>query len=214
MMIKWTVRMTGPIGLTALLLTAAACDSGGNPLEAITGTIPPPDEFQVMANKPLIMPTAGTLPEPRPGAASPLFADPHQDARQALLGNSDSVVVGSAAPSSGEAVLLASANAASASSEIRVQLEQEKIDRETNKPYEAPSLFGIFGASNGEKLDESTLLDPAVEARRLQGEGKTTPVDPNAAAEVGETRPPPDKQNYPTGRPQSPIKAEGTDPTY
>lgn len=213
MMIKWAVRIASPIGITALLLTAVACDRVGNPLEAITGEIPPPDEFRVMTHKPLVMPASGALPEPRPGAASPLDADPNRDAQLALLGTSDNTAVSTTAPSSGEQVLLESANAASASSEIRVQLEQEKIDAEVNKPYQAPSLFGWFG-TKGEKIDESTLLDPAVEARRLQGEGKVTPVDPNATAAVDETRNPPVRPEYPTGRPQSPITVEGTGPTY
>lgn len=214
MMIKRAAQLAGPIGLTALLLALPGCDTIGNPLDVIRGDIPSPDEFQVVANKPLVMPSSANLPEPRPGAASPLAPDPHRDAKQALLGNSGSVVVSSATPGAGEQVLLESANAASASSEIRVQIEQDKIAEKTNQPYEAPSLFGLLGSKGSEPLDESTLLDPVAEAQRLQGEGKVTPVDPNATAEGEQVLPPPVKPNYPTGRPQSPITGTGTVPTY
>jgi hypothetical protein len=214
MMIKWAVRIASPIGITAMLLALSACDTIGNPLEAMGGAIPAPDEFQVISHKPLVMPSAFDLPEPRPGAASPLSPDPHRDAIQALLGSNASAVVSAATPGVGERVLLSSANATSASSDIRVQLEQEKIDEKANKPYEAPSLFELFGGTSGEKLDESTLLDPEVEARRLQSEGKLTPVDPNATAEVETEAPSLVEPEYPTGLPQNKLKVEGTGPTY
>ncbi len=213
MMIKRAVRIAGPVGLTAMLLALAACETIGNPLEALGAKIPPPDEFQVIASKPLMMPATTALPEPRPGAPSPLEPDPHRDALQALLGTSASPVVSTIAPSAGEQVLLSSANAAMASSEIRVQLEEEKREEEANKPYEPPSLGELLSGRKSEKLDESELLDPVVESQRLQQEGYVTPVDPNAAGEVEEA-PAPDDQTYPTGRPQSPITSEGTDPAY
>lgn len=214
MVIKRAVRIAGPIGITAMLLALPACDRIGNPLEAIGAGIPAPDEFQVIKHKPLMMPSTSNLPEPRPGAASPLDPDPHRDAQQALLGVGGGVVASTTAPGAGERVLLDSANAATASSEIRAQLEQEKTDEATNKPYEAPSLFELVGVTSGETLDESTLLDPAVEARRLQGEGRATPVDPDATAAVDEAPPPPVEPYYPTGRPRSPITPKGTGPTY
>ncbi len=211
MMIKRAVRLAGPIGMTAMLLALSAC---GNPLEALGAKIPPPDEFQVIARKPLMMPAAATLPEPRPGAPSPLDPDPHRDALQALFGTSGSPVVSTIEPSAAEQVLLSSANAAAASSEIRVQLEEERIQEAAAKPYEPPSLGELLGLSGGEKLDESELLDPVAESQRLQREGYVTPVDPNAAAEVEEEASTPGGPTYPTGRPQSPIIFEGTKPAY
>jgi hypothetical protein len=214
MMIRMAVRIAGPAGLTALLLSLPACDTVGNPLEAIGARIPPPDEFQVIAHKPLVMPAAATLPEPRPGAVSPLAPDPHRDAMQALLGTSGSTVVSTVEPSAGEQVLLSSANAAASSSEIRVQLEEERIQEEAAKPYEPPSVGELLGQSGDEKLDESELLDPVAESQRLQREGYVTPVDPNAAPEVEEEEVPhiDETLEYPTGRPGSPIKVEGAAP--
>jgi len=207
MMIKKAVRIAGPVGMTAMLLALQACGTIGNPLEAIGAKIPPPDEFQVIARKPLMMPASAALPEPTPGAPSPLDPDPHRDALQALLGTRGSPVVNTIAPSAGEQVLLTSANAAAASSDVRVQLEAEKIAEAENKPYEAPSLGVLLGGKPGEKLDETTLLDPVAESQRLQREGYVTPADPNAIADVDEERVVAPVTNYPTGRPESPFKS-------
>ncbi len=214
MMIKRAVRIAGPAGLTAMLLALSACGSIGNPLEALGAKIPPPDEFQVIARKPLEMPAAATLPEPRPGAPSPLDPDPHRDALQALFGTSGSPVVSTIEPGAAEQVLLSSANAAAASSEIRVQLEEERIQEAAAKPYQPPSLGELLSGRKSEKLDESELLDPVAESQRLQHEGYVTPVDPNATAEVEEEAPAPVELFYPTGRPKNPNIVEGTDPAY
>ncbi len=214
MMIRGAVRIAGPAGLTAMLLALSACGTIGSPLEALGARIPPPDEFRVIARAPLAMPETATLPVPRPGAPSPLDPDPHRDALQALLGTSGSPVVSAIEPSVGEQALLSSANAAATSSEIRVQLEQERIQEEAAKPYEPPSLGEFLSGRKSKKLDESELLDPVAESQRLQREGYLTPVDPNATAEVDEEAPAQDDLSYPTGRPRSPITFEGTEPAY
>jgi len=203
MMIKAAVRIAGPAGMAAMLLALQACDTFGSPLEAMGSKIPPPDEFQVIVRAPLMMPATANLPEPRPGAASPLDPDPHRDALRALLGTSGSPVVSSIAPSAGEQVLLSSANAAAASGDIRVQLEEEKIAKEENKPYEAPSIGEFLGFGEGEKLDESALLDPVAESQRLQRQGNVAPADPNASAEVDEKPPENEATGYESGRPEN-----------
>ena len=192
--------------MAAVLLAPPPRDTIGSPLEALGAKIPPPDEFQVIVRAPLMMPATTNLPEPRPGAASPLDPDPHRDALQALLGTSGSPVVSTMAPSAGERVLLSSANAASSSGDIRVQLEEEKIAEKANKPYEAPSLSELLGGGDSKKLDESTLLDPIAESQRLQREGKVAPSDPNALAEVEKETPEPEGLTYPTGRPENTFK--------
>jgi len=206
MMIKRAVRIAGPAGLTAMLLALPACDTLGSPLEALGARIPPPDEFQVIARKPLVMPVSASLPEPRPGAPSPLDPDPHRDAIEALFGTSGSPVVGAIEPSAGERALLSSANAA-APSEIRVLLEEERLQEDVAKPYQAPSLSDFFGGG-GEQIDESEMLDPVAESQRLQREGYVTPVDPEAAAEVEEEALPRVGESIPTGRPENTFKVE------
>ena len=214
MMINRAARIAGPVGLTAMLLSLPACGTIGSPLEALGARIPPPDEFQVIARKPLAMPATAALPEPRPGAPSPLDPDPHRDALLALLGTSGSPVVSTIEPSAGEQVLLSSANAAVASSEIRVQLEEERIQEGAAKPYKPPSLSELVSGRKSEKLDESVLLDPVAESQRLQREGYVSPVDPNATAEVEDERPPWVPPIYSSRPPKSPIVVEGTGPTY
>lgn len=217
MTVRRAVRMSAAGSLAAAVLAVAGCGGNiGNPIQALTGEIAPPDEFQVMAHKPLQMPVSAELPEPRPGAPSPLDPDPHRDARAALLGTSGAQVVpAAAAPSPGEQVLLTSADAAAASSEIRVQLESERIAAEANKPYSPPSLGELLSGGSEKKVDESEALDPVAESQRLQREGLQSPSDPQAVAAVpesGQTTGP--STNYPTGRPQSPIKVPGTGTAY
>ncbi|HUF57624.1 MAG TPA: DUF3035 domain-containing protein, partial [Thermohalobaculum sp.] len=64
----------------------AGCDRIGSPLQALGQGIPPPDEFAVIKRRPLQMPPGLGLPEPRPGAPSPLDPQPRAEAALALLG--------------------------------------------------------------------------------------------------------------------------------
>ncbi|MBY8975093.1 DUF3035 domain-containing protein [Rhodobacteraceae bacterium NNCM2] len=160
------------------LVTVAGCESLGNPFQAFASKKPTPDEFAVVARAPLVMPTNDALPEPTPGTPSPLDPDPQKNAIEALAGTSQTVP-SSTQISQSEEVLLSSANAAAATSEIRYQLEQDKIKEEEEKPYEPPLITElIFGTSEEEKLDKETLLDPNAESRRLQESGQITPVNP------------------------------------
>jgi hypothetical protein len=213
MTVKRALRRTAAGGLAAAVLAFAGCGNVGNPIKALTGDIPPPDEFQVMAHKPLQMPTSAELPEPQPGAPSPLDPDPHRDARVALLGASgaQAIPAASATPSAGEQVLLSSANAAAASGDIRVQLESDKVTAEANKPYEPPSLGELLSGSGKEKVDDSEAIDPVAESQRLQREGQQAPSDPQAVADIpASERPPRVEPAYPSGRPQAPIQHSGT----
>ncbi|MEM9046142.1 MAG: DUF3035 domain-containing protein [Pseudomonadota bacterium] len=156
----------------------SACSSIGNPFEALAKKKPTPDEFAVVARAPLVLPGSRSLPEPTPGAPSPLDPNPQQDAIVALTGTSGDNLT-STQPSAGENALLSSANAAAASAEIRVQLEQDEIDIEENEPYEAPLVSELLFGPGEEEIDEETLLDPDREARRLQTSGVIAPVNPN-----------------------------------
>lgn len=177
-------------GLAAALAAVTACDRTRGPFEALIGPLPSPDEFQVITHEPPVIPETYTLPEPQPGAPSPRAPNPNEAAVTALLGSGAARAAGGdagAEPSAGEQVLLSSANAASASSEIRVQLEEEKRQAAANQPYEPPSLWQLLGFSSSEdEVDESDVIDPLVEAERLQAEGVATPVDPEAEARAAE----------------------------
>lgn len=179
-----------PIRLMAVLAVAgiavSGCETIGNPFEAIAKKKPAPDEFQVLARKPLQMPGSGVsslrapgaLPTPEPGAVSPLEPTPKADAMAAL----GATPVLSTSVSRGEAALLQAADAASASSEIRVQLSQENAEREANAPYKPKPIWEVLGVSDdsGPYVDPAIVIDPVEESQRLQTAGLSTPSDPNA----------------------------------
>ncbi|MEM1276793.1 MAG: DUF3035 domain-containing protein [Pseudomonadota bacterium] len=196
------------------LAGVTACSSVGNPFDALSKKKPSPDEFAVVARSPLVLPPSQSLPEPTPGTPSPLEPNPQQDVIVALTGASDEELV-SQQTSAGEAALLSSANAAAASSEVRVQLEQDEIDLEENQPYEPPSIAELFLGEGEREIDQATLLDPDREARRLQTSGIITPVNPNEAPPTPEAEESADDgraYSYDTsqtgGRPNNTIKSQ------
>lgn len=169
------------LAVTTALLCVTACGAIGNPLAVLTEKPPVPDEFSVLSRKPLQMPSSVALPEPRLGERSALEPDPNTDAIVALLGSSAVSRVQTA--SAGEGALLTAANAAAEQTEIRRILESETRAAEEDKPYEAPSLFDLFG-DDGEKQNSEDLINPASEARRLQSEGvAAAPIDPSDVPE-------------------------------
>lgn len=180
-----------PVRLMAVLavtgIAVSGCENIGNPFEAIAKKKPAPDEFQVLARKPLQMPGSGvsslrapgtTLPTPEPGAISPLEPTPKADAMAALGADPRP----STSVSRGEVALLQAADAASASSEIRTQLAQENADREANAPYEAKPIWEVLGVTgdSGPYVDPAIVIDPVEESQRLQTAGLSAPSDPNA----------------------------------
>ncbi|MEM9140859.1 MAG: DUF3035 domain-containing protein, partial [Pseudomonadota bacterium] len=105
------------VGLGAL----AGCDQIGSPLDAITGQVKAPDEFEVLPSKPLRMPSSITqLPEPRLGdARAPVDPNPNADARQALLGAGQT---SGGTVSASEDALLGAANVEANRADIRTAL--------------------------------------------------------------------------------------------
>jgi len=179
-------RITGAAGLAAALAALAACDRVGSPFEALGGRVPPPDEFQVIQYAPPVVPESYTLPEPQPGAPSPRAPNPDREAVAALLGP-EAAQAAAAEPSPGERVLLGSADAASTSGEIRVQLERDQRRAAADEEYEPPTIWQLLGfASDEEEIDETQVIDPVTEAERLQAQGVPAPVDPEAAARAAE----------------------------
>ncbi|MEM1300749.1 MAG: DUF3035 domain-containing protein, partial [Pseudomonadota bacterium] len=64
----------------ALIIGVSGCETIGSPFDALSTKKRAPDEFQVLARKPLKMPGTLDLPEPRLGEVSPLEPDPTTDA--------------------------------------------------------------------------------------------------------------------------------------
>lgn len=177
--LRWTV-------MALMSVTVMGCDFKGDPLETMGVRAPAPDEFRVIARKPLQLPPSATLPEPTPGAPSPLEPDPNQDAIVALLGTSDTVVtsVPGGDPSEGEQLLLRAANTAAANREIRTQLEEDTRQAAAEAedgPYQPPSLLELLSLDGDEEgPDPDTLIDPITESQRLQRAGVASPNDPRA----------------------------------
>ncbi len=179
-------------GMTRVLSVAAAlaaavsvsgCETIGSPLDALSAKRDAPDEFQVLARKPLRMPGSLSLPEPRLGEISPLEPDPGTDAVVALLGSPVSPV--QTGTSSGEQSLLGAANANATQTEIRALLDQDIEQGDANEPYETPTIFELFSSDEGPPAD---AINPQSEARRLQTQGvSAAPIDPaDRPAEEGE----------------------------
>jgi hypothetical protein len=87
----------GSMALSALALSACA---GGSVQSALGIGKRPPDEFAVVSRAPLIIPPDFNLRPPEPGATRPMVGTTEDQARAALLGDSE---VG-AASSSGQAI--------------------------------------------------------------------------------------------------------------
>jgi len=204
----------GRLGLLAVLLAVAGCDSIGDPLEAIGARVPAPDEFQVMPRKPLEMPATAQLPEPSLGAPSPLEPNPRAEAMAALFGPAAAAGAGTAAPSASERALLSSANAAAGSGDVRVQLDKDKSRQAVNTPYVPPTLGELITGNAARKVDESELLDPEAEALRLQQQGIATPANPNAVAEEDEAPKATEAPMYQSGSPNQQIRGEQPVPAY
>jgi len=170
-----TKRLLTRSVIAVSLLTLAACDTIGNPFEVLGRKTPAPDEFQVVARKPLVMPNSTRLPEPRLGERSPLEPNPSQDAITALLGTPSAPIV---AQSGGEAALLAAANASAADGDIRARVEEDRREEDVNKPYEAPTLLELLDGDKDEEFPDT--LNAEAESRRLQSEGvSAAPINPN-----------------------------------
>ncbi|MDT8344069.1 MAG: DUF3035 domain-containing protein [Thermohalobaculum sp.] len=235
-----TTRRKPPFGPAALiaLLALGACGQIGDPIEAIGGRRPVPDEFKVLPRKPLVVPaavadataaSAAALPTPEPGKPSPLEPDPAADAVAALTGTAAAPrPTATTSLSSGEAALLGAASAGATSPDIRVQLETDRTAaaEADAAEYEPPTVFELFGfGGDEEELDPALALDPIAESQRLQREGISAPSDPEAVAPTGtaeegnfSTQRPPDNPDIygdtPGRRPENPLQGRNTTPAF
>jgi len=171
------VRISATLGaLLAGAIALGGCDTVGSPLDVIQGKRTSPDEFQVLARKPLRMPGSSDLPEPRLGAPSPLEPDARNAAIVALFGAPGAAAPGTGA-SPGERALLDAARV-SAAAELDAELSTAEDRLIVDRPYEPPTLIELFSDSERPEGAEDAI-DPAAEARRLQRLGvSAAPIDP------------------------------------
>jgi hypothetical protein len=170
-------RIVAPAALAAALGACTVGSEGGSLSQQIGLTTPPPDEYAVVANRELQIPSTYALQPPSPGAPSLVEAQPGQEARAALFAPTES---GASGASAGEAALLAAAGAQDVDPNIRqtVAVEQGEYVAENTR-------FGLTSIA-GYKIpgpEDAEALDADEEARRLAGEGVLTPIAPDAPPE-------------------------------
>ena len=143
--------------LTLLSISLCACS---NPRKSLGLTNKAPDEFKVVKNAPLEMPSSYTLPPPRPGAPRPQERAVTDQVKQSLLGQN---ATQSNTPTQAEALLLQQAGAANAKSDIRTVIDSEKGRVNESNQSVAKRLLGIGGES-----EEAAVLNAQEEAERLK----------------------------------------------
>lgn len=211
-------RATKGTVLVALAVTAlGGCDRLGGAFDAFRQKRQGPDEFSIVSRAPLQIPGSTALPEPKPGTLSPLDPQPQKQAIEALLGPRGAVTAAGTGPdgtpataggsSRGEQALLSSAKAASASSQIRVQLEQDRIEEEESAEYEPPTLVELL-SDEKETVDPELVLEPNAESRRLQTAGVAAPVNPFERAPVTPEPEEPEEFSYGSDRGRPNVSAD------
>ena len=125
-----------------------------------------PDEFAVVARRPLeLPPDMQNLPPPDPGAARPQEVPARAEARMALFGPSDEPVHGTGGDnySAGESALLRQAGTGEAEAGIRLQVDREtaRLIEEDKTPLERMMIW-----SNPKP--RGTTVDAENESERLR----------------------------------------------
>ena len=163
---------------------AAGCTAGstsnGSFREQIGLAQRAPDEFLIIARKPIEVPVKFELERPRPGAPSRVEVNPIADAHTVLFQRPEPPRLASA--SDGEQVLLRGADLEEPQTDIRAELGGEEPE-DGERQYGLTSLFGVPIPANVSEDDEEDL-DSVEEVEALRRQGVPTPAAP----------PPPPKQ--------------------
>lgn len=132
-----------------------------------------PDEFLIIAKRPLQMPPSFDLPRPDPGAANRVDPDPDAQAYAALY---QATQIERDAPiSAGERVLLKGADAEGDNSAVRALLQGD-LPAETNREFLFDTIFGVVIPANLNEINSD--LVSAEEVERLRRQGLPTPAAP------------------------------------
>lgn len=159
----------------ALLASACSVSSEGGPIgEQLGFSLGTPDEFLVIAQKPIEVPTSFTLPVPQPGAPSRVARDPFAEAHMSLYRRPEPIRLGQA--SSGEQVLLSGADAGADNSAIRQVLADEDPESGERR-FGLTSFLGVPIPATVEGL-QSEAVRPVSETDLLRRQGYLTPTAP------------------------------------
>ena len=171
------MRRTPRAAMIGAALLAGACTIGSEsgPIgEQLGFSLGTPDEFLVIARKPIEIPTSFTLPAPQPGAPSLVEPDPFADAHLSLYRRPEPIRLGQA--SQGEQVLLSGADAASDNSVIRQVLAEEDPDAGERR-FGLTSFLGVPIPATVDGLD-AAVVRPVSETELLRRQGYLTPTAP------------------------------------
>ncbi|MGK2741502.1 DUF3035 domain-containing protein [Tepidicaulis sp. LMO-SS28] len=183
---KPATRILGLALVSGLALGLSACGGGGIQ-DALGYGKDAPDEFAIVTKAPLTIPPDFSLRPPRPGAPRPQEIQPQQAAENALFGTQtvSMSAIEADTRSRGEQQLLAKADAADASSEIRDILDREgRALSDKDKSFVDSVVFWQEQA-----VPDERLVDASAESRRIQQnealgkpvtEGETPTVEPES----------------------------------
>ncbi|OUS16490.1 hypothetical protein A9Q97_02310 [Rhodospirillales bacterium 47_12_T64] len=171
------------LGLLAVSLVITGCSNGFK--EQIGLGKRAPDEFKVVSRAPLSLPPDYNLAPPRPGALRPQEGSAQGQAKRAVFnldgtaGPEKSTAIKQAGRTDGEMALLRSAGADQAPEDIRLLIDRET--RQLNSESEKVVDTLIFWK---DQPQPNSVVDPAKEAKRLQenaalgtrGKGETPKV--------------------------------------
>lgn len=159
------------------LLSATALTACARAKEELGLTRRTPDEFAVVKNAPLEIPSnlnqVTSLAPPQPGMQRPQELNPGQAAQAAILGGSVPVA---AAPSSAESNLLQKAGAANAQTDIRSTVNREAYE---NADKNRPVVKRIMNWGNRDDQGAAVIVDAPAEAERLKANkpGETPSIE-------------------------------------
>lgn len=165
----------------ALLAGCTYNSSKGSLGDQLGFSVPPPDEFMVIARAPLELPPNFNLPAPQPGVPSPRMPNPDAEARASLFGSA-ATSRQEATPGVGEQALLSGAGATGANDSIRTELEAEQA-RSGERRFGLTSFLGIPIPASLDEPDET--LQSQEETERLREQGAPTPTAPPQVEEEG-----------------------------
>lgn len=166
------------IGIVVIAaLTLAACNRGGggdsNPLFNLRAAPIAPDEFLVVPQRPLDMPTdLATLPEPTPGSGNRVDIDFQGNLITALGGRTRAV---SGVPAADAALVAAVRTVSGGTDGIRETLRAED---QAFRAARAGRIARLARDNAAITIYDDMLLDPLAEIARLRASGVKVPTVP------------------------------------
>lgn len=172
MMAQWQGSL-GACGIALLVLSACGPAPENPVLMNAAAQHTGPDEFSILPNRPLEMPTSlASLPEPNPGGANRVDPQPRADVARALGGSATAAV----APGVADGGIVNHASRFGRNAGIRAQLAAEDLShRQENRGR----LFErIFAVNVYNRAYEFMALDKYAELERWRRAGVRTPSAP------------------------------------